>query len=71
MPFKKRDVESALEQKGFKRIETDHSYFIYFTQTNKKSRVRTKRISHRRVERSIVSSLLKTCLLSQTLMADI
>ncbi len=57
MPFKKRGVDSALEQKGFKRIETDHSYFIYFTQTNKKSRVRTK-TSHGNGGKDIPDGLL-------------
>jgi hypothetical protein len=43
MPIKKkRDIEAGLLNKGFRKVETDHSVFIYHTQENLKSRVRTK-----------------------------
>ena len=35
-------MESALEAKEFRRRESDHSYFVYYTQTGKKTLVRTK-----------------------------
>jgi hypothetical protein len=43
MPIKKkRDIEAGLLNKGFRKVETDHSVFIYHTQENLKSCVRTK-----------------------------
>jgi len=42
MPRKKRDVEASLLKKGFKKVESDHSYFVYYTSEDLKSRVRTK-----------------------------
>ena len=40
--YKRATVESALEAKGFRRRESDHSYFVYYTQEGKKTPVRTK-----------------------------
>jgi hypothetical protein len=42
MPSKKRDIETGLLKKGFRKVETDHSTFIYHTLEDLKSRVRTK-----------------------------
>lgn len=42
MNLKRRDIERALERKGFKRTEGNHSFFIYYTQAGKKTHVRTK-----------------------------
>ena len=39
---KRAAVESALKAKGFRRRESDHSYFVYYTQEGKKTPVRTK-----------------------------
>ena len=40
--YKRAKVESALKAKGFRRRESDHSYFIYYTEEGKKTPVRTK-----------------------------
>jgi len=38
----RRDIEAALERKGFERREGDHSWFVYCTSDGKKTRVKTK-----------------------------
>ena len=38
-------MESALEAKGFRRRESHHSYFVYYTEEGMKTPVRT-RTSH-------------------------
>lgn len=58
MTFKKRDVEQALESKGFERRENDHSFFIYHTKGGRKTSVRTK-TSHGRGGRDIGDPLIK------------
>ena len=35
-------MESALGAKGFRRRESHHSYFVYYTEEGKKTPVRTK-----------------------------
>ena len=40
--YKRAAVESALEAKGFRRRESGHSYFIYYSEEGKKAPVRTK-----------------------------
>ena len=53
----KGDIESALSRKGFARVENDHSWFVYFTTDQKKSRLKTK-TSHGSRSTSIGDSLL-------------
>lgn len=64
MTFKKREVESALESKGFERRENDHSFFIYHTISGQKTTVRTK-TSHgsggRDIDDSLIGSMAKQC----------
>jgi len=67
MPTKRRDVEAALERKGFRRVETDHSTFIYYSQANRKSRVRTKTShgsGHRDISDNLLSCMAKQCKLN-------
>ena len=40
--YKRAAVESALEAKGFRRHESHHSYFVYYTEEGEKTPVRTK-----------------------------
>lgn len=40
--YQRAAVERALEAKGFRRRENDHSYFVYYTGEGKKTPVRTK-----------------------------
>jgi predicted RNA binding protein YcfA (HicA-like mRNA interferase family) len=67
MPIKKRDVEAALERKGFKKVESDHSFFIYYSQSDQKSRIRTK-TSHgsgnKDISDNLLASMAKQCRLN-------
>ena len=74
MPIKRREVEAALERKGFKRVETDHSTFIYYSQANQKSRVRTKTshgTGHRGICDNLLSSMAKQCKLNNNQFHDL
>lgn len=67
MPLKRRDVETALESKGFKRMERDHTFFIYHTSSSKKSSVRTKTshgTSHIDISDKLVSTMARQCKLT-------
>lgn len=57
MQRRRRDIETALEKKGFQRFDKDHTWFVYFTEDGKKSAVRTK-TSHGASGRSIGQPLL-------------
>lgn len=57
MQRSRREIESALELKGFERIEGDHSWFVYHTTDGKKTRVKTK-TSHGPRGKSIGDPLL-------------
>ena len=57
MSLKRRDIEKALERKGFERTEGDHSFFIFYTQAGKKTTVRTK-TSHGRGSEDIGDALI-------------
>lgn len=53
----RKDIESALERKGFVRDETHHSLFIYWTVEGKKTPIRT-RTSHGSNHKTLGDSLL-------------
>lgn len=42
MPRAKRDVEAALQRKGFRLENSHHRFFIYYTQKGEKTAVRTR-----------------------------
>ena len=63
MPKDKRDVESALEAKGFQPQTGDHNYFVYWSAEGKKSMARTK-TSHgsgRDVSDDLLAKMAKQC----------
>ncbi len=67
MPLKRREVEAALEFKGFKRTEGDHAFFIYYTSTGRKTTVRTKTshgTSHNDISHKLVSTMARQCKLT-------
>lgn len=68
MPRPRRAVESALQAKGFERVEGDHHYFVYVTKDGRKTRARTK-TSHSPKVRDIADNLLgqmaRQCLLTK------
>lgn len=62
--YKRAAVESALEAKGFRRRENDHSYFVYYTEGGLKTPVRTK-TSHGKggadIPNNLFSRMAKQC----------
>jgi predicted RNA binding protein YcfA (HicA-like mRNA interferase family) len=68
LPRNRKDVEAALEAKGFVRAEGDHHYFVYHTRDGMKTRARTK-TSHSPKVRDIADNLLgpmaRQCLLTK------
>ena len=56
--YKRRRVESALRHKGFRRTESHHSFFHYYTEAGEKTRIWTK-TSHGRSGADIDKGLFK------------
>ncbi len=72
MPRDRKDVEAALEKKGFLRKEGDHHRFIYYTKGGLKTKVLTKTShSHRQIVDSILSQMAKQCCLTNKLFGDL
>ncbi len=69
---KQKDIESSLERKGFRRRETDHSYFVYYRTDGRKSRARTK-TSHGRKEigDSLLGLMAKQCKIQKSEFLDL
>ena len=55
--YKKAAVESALEAKGFRRRESHHSYFVFYTEGGEKTPIQTK-TSHGRTGADIPNGLV-------------
>lgn len=74
MPLKRRDVESSLTLKGFRRVEGDHAFFIYYSETGGKSPVRTK-TSHgsgnKDISDALISQMAKQCKLTSKDFVDL
>jgi hypothetical protein len=67
MPLDRRAVESALTIKGFREVEGNHTFFIYYAASGKKSPVRTKTShgsSHKDISDVLVSQMAKQCKLT-------
>ena len=63
MPKDKRDIEAALENKGFQQQTGDHKYFVYWSIEGKKSMARTK-TSHgsgRDISDDLLAKMAKQC----------
>lgn len=62
--YKRAEVERALEAKGFRRSESHHSYFVYYTEDGTKTPVRTK-TSHGKggadIPNNLFSRMAKQC----------
>lgn len=74
MPLKRREVEAALESKGFKRVKGYHSFFIYHSISGKKSPVRTKTshgTSHNDFSDKLVSAMASQCRLQSKNFRDL
>ena len=68
----RKDVDAALERKGFKRKEGDHHHFIYHSLAGKKTRVHTK-TSHgqREISENILSQMARQCGLTNKLFSQL
>lgn len=72
MPRDRKDVEAALEKKGFVLKEGDHHRFIYHTKAGAKTRVMTKTShSHRQIADNILSQMAKQCGLTNKLFGEL
>ena len=64
MPLERRDVEAALEKKGFKLASGDHNFFTYHTRSGQKTSVWTK-TSHgsgyKTLTDNLVGAMAKQC----------
>ena len=67
MTLKHRKVERALMKKGFEREFRDHVYFVYYSLSGKRTRIRTS-ISHglksRDIGDQLASLIARQCKLS-------
>jgi len=64
MPLDRRDVEKALQQKGFDPSSGDHSFFAFYTMSGKKTSVWTKTSrgsGHKTLGDNLVSAMAKQC----------
>jgi len=68
MPKDRKEVEAALELKGFLRKEGDHHRFIYHSLAGKKTRIHTKTGNGARdIADNIISQMAKQCGLTNKL----
>ncbi len=65
MPRPRKTVMDSLQKKGFALSEGDHSYFIYHTESGKKTIVKTK-VSHsgKDLSKQLISMMAKQCKLT-------
>ena len=72
--YKRRTVENALERKGFRRREGHHTFFHYYTEIGKRTRVWTK-TSHGRtgadIDRGLSKSMASQCKLTTDQFRDL
>jgi hypothetical protein len=68
LPRSRKAVESALQSKGFERVEGDHHYFVYMTNDGRKTQARTKTSHSPRVKDiadNLLSLMARQCLLTR------
>lgn len=64
MPLERREVEAALEKKGFKLTSGDHNFFTYHTLSGQKTSVWTKTShgsSYKTLADKLVGAMAKQC----------
>jgi len=62
----RKDVEGALQRKGFRIKEGDHHYHIYYSISGLKSRIFTKTShSHKEISDDLLSQMAKQCKLTR------
>lgn len=71
---KRRDVQQALQRKGFARSDNDHAKFTYFTLAGAKTGVWTKTSygsSHKDLSKTNLSQMARQCRLSNADFGDL
>ena len=70
----RREVEAALDNKGFRKSNASHRYFIYYTTSGKKTTVRTM-TSHgsgrQDISSELMSRMARQCKISNRDFADL
>ena len=63
MPKNKKVVEAALSGKGFREPGGDHNYYVYCTQSGKKTSVKTKTShgSSKDIDDSLLGMMARQC----------
>ncbi len=67
MPLERKDIERALQKKGFVKEAGDHNFYVYWTENGKKTSLGTKTshgTSHKTLSDGLVSLMAKQCGLS-------
>lgn len=62
MPRDRRDIDTALQRKGFQRSDNDHHYYIYHTLAGKKTMKKTKMsmgTSHRTISDNLLGEMAR------------
>ena len=74
MAHSRREVEAGLENKGFRKSNASHRYFIYYTMTGKKTTVRTM-TSHgsgrKDISPELMSRMARQCKISKRDFTDL
>lgn len=72
MPRDRRDVESALQGKGFRPKEGDHHFFLYYSLAGLKTQVFTK-TSHneKQINDHLLGLMARQCRLTSKLFANL
>lgn len=74
MVHSRREVEAALENKGFEKSNASHRYFIYYTKSGKKTTVRTMTShgsGHKDISSKLMSRMATQCRISNADFADL
>ncbi len=62
----RKDVDSALQKKGFRNKEGDHHYHLYYSMAGLKSRVFTKTShSQKSISEDLLSQMARQCRLTR------
>lgn len=66
--MKREDIESALLRKGFRRANTDHSYYQFYDKNGKKTIVNTKTsfgTNYKTLGQPLISQMARQCRLTK------
>jgi hypothetical protein len=61
-----REVASSLERKGFRRRDSHHAFFVYYSTNNVKTSVRTKMSQgEKEIRDKLIGAMAKQCRISK------